>query len=77
MGLTLSIWLRATPATPAMPEPSPKVSASTRPVRMPMAPAMRRFCVTARMDKPSDVLRRTNAMAPMTSRLKTMMAMRL
>ena len=53
MGLTLSIWLSATPAMPAMPEPSPKVSASTRPVRMPMAAAMRRFCVTARICRPS------------------------
>ena len=37
---------------PAMPEPSPKVSASTHGVRMPIAAAMRRFCVTARICRP-------------------------
>ncbi len=36
-----------------MPEPSPKVSASTAAVRMPMAAAMARFCVTARISRPS------------------------
>jgi hypothetical protein len=38
-----------------MPEPSPKVSASTHGVRMPMAEAMRRFCVTARICRPIGV----------------------
>ncbi len=37
------------PATPASPEPSAKVSASTLLVLMPAAPLMTRFCVTARM----------------------------
>jgi hypothetical protein len=32
-----------------MPEPKPKVSASTRGVRMPIAEAIGRFWVTARM----------------------------
>ena len=42
---------------PAMPEPSPKVSASTRAVRMPIDAAIARFCVTARISRPSRVKR--------------------
>ena len=34
------------------PSRSAKVSASTRPVRMPMVAAMRRFCITARISQP-------------------------
>ena len=33
-------------------DPSPNVRASTRDVAMPMAAAMRRFCVTARISRP-------------------------
>ena len=36
-GLTLVNWLSATPAMPAIPEPSPKVIASTHSLRMPIA----------------------------------------
>ena len=61
---------------PAMPEPRPKVSASTRAVRMPMAAAMSRFCVTARMCRPKVVLRSTSARAPSTTKQKTRMTMR-
>ena len=42
---------------PAMPEPSPKVSASMRAVRMPIEAAIWRFCVTARISRPSRVKR--------------------
>ena len=42
-----------------------------------MDDAIDRFWVTARMYSPSAVRRRTSAMAPTTSRLKTMMATRL
>ena len=38
-----------------MPEPSAKVSASMRPVWMAIELAMRRFCVTARICRPSVV----------------------
>ena len=55
--MTLSICDSATPAMPAMPEPSPKVSASMRAVRMPIAAAIARFCVTARISRPSRVKR--------------------
>ena len=40
-----------------MPEPSPKVSASMRAVRMPIEAAIARFCVTARISSPSRVKR--------------------
>src|SRR5712672_685858 len=43
------------PARPASPEPSPNASMSTRRTAMPMQPAMVRFCVTARMLRPSGV----------------------
>ena len=43
------------PAMPARPEPSAKVMASTRCVSMPTAPAMARFCVTARTFSPHGV----------------------
>ena len=46
---------------PAMPEPRPKVSASTQGVRMPMAEAMARFWVTARICRPKVVKRRTTS----------------
>ena len=44
---------------PAMPEPRPKVSASIHGVRMPMALAMARFWVTARICRPKGVRLRT------------------
>ena len=40
-----------------MPEPRPKVRASTRPVRMPIDAAIARFCVTARISSPRWVKR--------------------
>jgi len=52
LGLTLSICDNATPAMPAMPEPRPKVSASTREVAIPIDAAILRFCVTARISSP-------------------------
>src|SRR6202522_3608215 len=66
LGLTLSIWESATPAIPAMPEPSPNVSASTRLVRMPIDAAIGRFCVTARISSPKRV-KRSNARSAMNT----------
>lgn len=40
--------VKAEPAMPAMPQPIPKVRRSTFSVLMPTAPAMTRFCTTAR-----------------------------
>ena len=40
--------VKAEPATPAMPQPRPKVMRSTIFVLMPTAPAMTRFWITAR-----------------------------
>ena len=57
---------------PAMPEPSPKASASIRPVEMPMAAAMRRFCVTARMRRPKGVARSRSCSATKTRIVKMM-----
>ena len=62
---------------PAMPEPSPKASMSMRPVEMPIAAAMRRFCVTARMRRPNDVARSTNCSATKTTIASTMIHSRL
>ncbi len=58
---------------PATPEPRPKVSASIHGVRMPIAAAMRRFCVTARIDRPSEVKRSAAISAASTSAAKMMM----
>ena len=69
-------WLRATPAMPAMPEPSPKVMASTHWERTPMARAMARFCDTARTCRPSRVLFRIRNRRAKTSRQKRMIYMR-
>ena len=44
--------VKALPATPAMPQPRPKVSRSTRRVSMPTAPLMVRFETTARTCSP-------------------------
>ncbi len=55
LGETLSICDSATPAIPATPDPSPKVNASTHGVRMPIAAAILRFCVTARIRSPIGV----------------------
>ena len=57
---------------PAMPDPSPKVSASMRAVRMPMAAAMARFCVTARISRPSRVRRSMPSKATKTASVKQM-----
>lgn len=51
-GPTLVNWLSATPATPAIPDPRPKVMASTHSVRIPIALAIARFCETARISRP-------------------------
>ena len=47
---------RNAPANPARPLPSPNVSILTRSVLTPMQAAMSRFCMTARMSRPSGVL---------------------
>jgi len=44
--------VKALPAMPAMLQPSPKVTRSTRPVSMPTAPAMTRLPITARTRLP-------------------------
>ena len=62
---------------PAMPEPRPKVMASTQLVRMPMAAAMRRFWVTARISRPKRVRRMTASRAANTTRQKMMITSRL
>ena len=62
---------------PAMPEPRPKVIASTQLVRMPMAAAMRRFWVTARISSPKRVMRMTASRAANTTRQKMTMTRRL
>ena len=43
-----------------------------RPVEMPIAAAMRRFCVTARMRRPNDVARSSNCSAAKTTMASTM-----
>ena len=55
LGPTLVSCDKATPATPAMPEPKPKVSISTLRSLMPMARAIWRFCDTARTSSPKRV----------------------
>ena len=60
-----------------MPEPRPKVSASTQGVRMPMALAMARFWVTARICRPKRVKRSTTSSRTNTAAAKTMIHMRL
>ena len=61
---------------PAMPEPSAKVIASIHGVRMPIAAAIRRFCVTARMRRPSDVRLSANSSPENTTSAKTMIQSR-
>ena len=58
---------------PATPEPSPNVSASIHGVRMPIAAAISRFCVTARMRSPSGVKRSAAISAASTMTAKMMM----
>ena len=72
-GLTLVNWLNATPAIPAIPEPSPKVMASTHSLRMPMALAMARFCETALIARPIRVYFSTTRSAAKTSNVKITM----
>ena len=69
-GLTLVNWLSATPAMPAIPEPSPKVIASTHSLRMPIALAMARFCETALISRPIRVRFSTTRRAAKTSSVK-------
>ena len=72
----MSICDSATPATPATPEPSPKVSASTQVVRMPMELAIRRFWVTARICNPNAVRFRTTSSRTNTAIANTMIQTR-
>ena len=72
----MSIWLSATPAMPATPEPSPNVMASTQGVRMPMEAAIRRFCVTARTLSPRLVRFSRSRSARKTPSANSTMAMR-
>jgi len=54
-----------------MPEPRPKVKASIQGVRMPMAAAMRRFWVTARVFRPKEVALRIRLRATKTASANT------
>ncbi len=58
---------------PATPDPRPKVSASIQGVRMPIAAAICRFCVTARIASPSEVKRNAAISAATTRNANTMM----
>ena len=49
-----------------MPEPRPKANMSMRPVETPIAAAMRRFWVTARIRSPNGVTRNANCSATNT-----------
>ena len=72
LGPTLVSCDSATPATPAMPEPRPKVMASTQDERTPMARAISRFCDTARTSRPRRVRLRINNSPMNTRRVKPM-----
>ena len=67
----------ATPAIPAMPEPSPKVSIATRSGLIPMEAAMPGFCVTARICSPSRVRLVMNRNSARNSSASTKMATRM
>ncbi|MNL61946.1 hypothetical protein D3C87_1859250 [compost metagenome] len=67
---------KATPPNPAMPDPNPNASISTRPVGTPQHAAMARFCVTARTFMPSRVLFSNSQVRIRTSATNTMTAMR-
>ena len=75
-GPTLLNCDSATPPSPAMPDPSPKASASVRPVGTPMHEAMRRFWVTARTCRPRRVRTSRNATTASTAIEKPTIAMR-
>jgi hypothetical protein len=60
-----------------MPEPRPKVSASTREVAMPIEAAIRRFCVTARISRPRLVKRSINSSSANTASVNTTIQSRL
>jgi len=60
-----------------MPEPSPKVSASTRLVRIPIEAAMGRFWVTARISSPKRVKRSNASSAINTASAKQIIHKRL
>ena len=60
-----------------MPEPRPKVRASTRLVRMPIDAAMARFCVTARISSPRRVKRSSASSRKNTVIVKKMIQSRL
>lgn len=61
--------VKALPATPAMPHPSANVPRSTRSVLMPTAPAIVRFCTTARTCRPQRERYMSSATAPVISRV--------
>ncbi|MNN84233.1 hypothetical protein D3C81_2013690 [compost metagenome] len=73
----MPIWLRATPPSPAMPDPRPKASMSTRPVGTPQQAAMLRFWVTARTFRPRRVRLSSSQVSNTTNRAKPMITMRL
>ena len=70
-------WDSAQPASPAMPEPSPKAITSTRAVGTPTHEAMVRFWVTPRMNSPSRVRESASHIPISTMKAKAMIAMRL
>jgi len=72
----LSICDNATPGEAGDAEPSPKVSASMRAVRIPMEAAIARFCVTARISRPSRVKRNSPSNPAKIRRVNTMIHIR-
>jgi hypothetical protein len=57
VGLVQPIMLNALPATPAMPQPNPKVKRSSRSVSIPTALTIGRFEITARARLPQKISR--------------------
>ena len=76
-GPTLPICASAQPARPAIPEPSPNASRSTRAVGTPTHAAIVRFWVTPRTNRPRRVRDSTSHTAASTANAKKMMMIRL
>ena len=75
-GPTFPIWLSATPARPATPDPKPKAIRSTRSVGTPIADAIARFWVTPRTKSPNRVCESSNAIMRRTASENPMMKIR-
>ena len=76
-GPTLLNWVNATPATPAIPAPRPKVMASIDPERAPSALAISRFCETALSFRPKNVYLSTHISTRNINRQKIKITTRL